>query len=64
MYSAAMPRRFRGPSVTPGGPVTVAVNYRGYGGSGGKPGERELMADGLAIFDAVAARPTSTRPES
>ena len=34
----------------------VALNYRGYGGSGGRPGERELMADGLAIFDAVAAR--------
>jgi fermentation-respiration switch protein FrsA (DUF1100 family) len=33
----------------------VALNYRGYGGSGGRPGERELAADGLAIFDAVAA---------
>lgn len=33
----------------------VALNYRGYGESGGKPGERELLADGLAIFDAVAA---------
>jgi len=34
----------------------VALNYRGYGASGGKPGERALLADGLAIFDAVAAR--------
>lgn len=34
----------------------VALNYRGYGESGGKPGERELAADALAIHDAVAAR--------
>lgn len=33
----------------------VALNYRGYGESGGKPGEIALLADGLAIFDAVAA---------
>ena len=33
----------------------VAVNYRGYGASEGKPGERELAADALAICDAVAA---------
>jgi uncharacterized protein len=32
----------------------VAVNYRGYGASDGKPGERELKADGLAIYDAIA----------
>ena len=31
----------------------VAVNYRGYGASEGKPGERELTADALAIYDAV-----------
>ena len=35
----------------------VAVNYRGYGASEGKPGERALTADALAIHDAVAARP-------
>jgi len=34
----------------------VALNYRGYGGSDGKPGERELVGDALAIYDAVAAR--------
>jgi len=34
---------------------TIAgVNYRGYGASEGKPGERELSADALAIYDAVA----------
>ena len=34
----------------------VALNYRGYGASEGKPGERELAADALAIYDAVATR--------
>ena len=34
----------------------VALNYRGYGTSEGKPAAKELLADGLAIFDAVAAR--------
>jgi pimeloyl-ACP methyl ester carboxylesterase len=35
----------------------VAVNYRGYGGSEGEPGETALVADALAIYDAIAARP-------
>ena len=35
----------------------VAVNYRGYGASGGEPSEAALVADALAIHDAVAARP-------
>ncbi len=35
----------------------VAVNYRGYGTSEGKPGEAALVADALAIHDAIAARP-------
>jgi len=34
----------------------VAVNYRGYGDSGGAPAETTLVADALAIYDAVAAR--------
>ena len=34
----------------------VSLNYRGYGESEGKPGERELVADALAIYDAVVAR--------
>jgi len=34
----------------------VAVNYRGYGRSEGKPGERELTTDALSIYDTVAAR--------
>lgn len=35
----------------------VGLNYRGYGRSQGRPGERELIEDGLALFDAIAARP-------
>src|SRR5438874_2545930 len=34
----------------------VAINYRGYGTSEGKPGERELTTDALAIHDAVKKR--------
>ncbi len=34
----------------------VGINYRGYGASEGRPGERELGADALAIYDAVARR--------
>ena len=34
----------------------VALNYRGYGASEGVPGERELTADALSIYDAIAAR--------
>lgn len=31
------------------------VNYRGYGGSSGRPSERALAADALAVFDRVHA---------
>jgi hypothetical protein len=34
----------------------VGLNYRGYGTSEGKPGEPELTADALAIYDMVAKR--------
>jgi pimeloyl-ACP methyl ester carboxylesterase len=40
----------------PRGWTIAGLNYRGYGQSEGKPGERELVADGLALFDAIAAR--------
>ncbi|MGH8029831.1 MAG: alpha/beta hydrolase [Arenimonas sp.] len=33
--------------------AVFALHYRGYGGSAGSPGERELVADGLALFDLV-----------
>ncbi|MCC7327977.1 MAG: alpha/beta hydrolase [Burkholderiales bacterium] len=39
----------------PGEWSRVAFNYRGYGESEGTPGERALLADGLAIHDTVAA---------
>lgn len=32
------------------------VNYRGYGGSSGRPSERALLADAIAVYDQVAAR--------
>ena len=34
----------------------LLVNYRGYGESGGHPGEKELVADALAIHDWAAKR--------
>lgn len=34
----------------------VLVNYRGYGLSGGEPGETALLADAVAIYDAMVAR--------
>jgi fermentation-respiration switch protein FrsA (DUF1100 family) len=34
----------------------VVVNYRGYGGTPGKPGQKALYADGLAIYDYTFAR--------
>lgn len=35
----------------------AGLNYRGYGRSEGKPGEQVLVADALALFDALARRP-------
>lgn len=35
----------------------VAINYRGYGASEGAPGEAELVADALVIYDTLVARP-------
>jgi pimeloyl-ACP methyl ester carboxylesterase len=32
------------------------MHYRGYGGSGGKPGQAALFADALALFDQVSAQ--------
>ena len=34
----------------------LLMNYRGYGGSGGKPGESALYSDALRVFDYAAAR--------
>ncbi len=40
----------------------LAVNYRGYGGNPGSPGERALLADALVLYDWAAAR-TEVDPE-
>lgn len=37
--------------------LMLAVNYRGYGGNPGAPGERALFADALALYDWAVARP-------
>ena len=34
----------------------LLVNYRGYGGSGGRPGEAAMFADALQVFDYAAKR--------
>jgi len=40
----------------PRGYARIALNYRGYGTSEGRPSATKLLADGLAIHDAVASR--------
>jgi uncharacterized protein len=37
--------------------AVLLVNYRGYGQSGGKAGEKALVADAIELFDWVARRP-------
>lgn len=39
-----------------GSRAVLLMNYRGYGESGGKPGEKALVADALEIFDWAARR--------
>ncbi len=41
--------RFR--TILASGFGLLAVSYRGYPGSGGSPGERQMIADGLALYD-------------
>jgi pimeloyl-ACP methyl ester carboxylesterase len=41
----------------PAGYARAGVNYRGYGGSEGSPGEAPLVEDAKAVFDAIATRP-------
>lgn len=36
--------------------AVLLVNYRGYGDSGGKPGEKALVADAAALYDWAAKR--------
>jgi fermentation-respiration switch protein FrsA (DUF1100 family) len=37
--------------------AVLLLNYRGYGGSGGSPSEKSLVADAVEIFDWAIARP-------
>ena len=46
-----------GAEATYGPRAVLLVNYRGYGASGGRPGERELVSDALEIHDWAARRP-------
>ena len=41
---------------TYGARAVLLMNYRGYGESGGKPGERRLVGDAIELFDAMAKR--------
>lgn len=43
-------------AATYGMRAALFVNYRGYGASGGKPGEAALVADGIELFDWAARR--------
>lgn len=40
-----------------GGWSLLLINYRGYGRSDGEPGEHELFADALRIYDHITAQP-------
>jgi fermentation-respiration switch protein FrsA (DUF1100 family) len=46
--------RFR--ALTADGTGLVALSFRGYGGSSGKPTEQALLEDGAATYDFAAAR--------
>ena len=41
---------------TYGDRAVLLLNYRGYGQSGGRPGEKALVADALEVLDKLAAR--------
>ena len=48
-YAGDAPRTY-------GDRAVLFVNYRGYGASGGRPGEAALVADGIELFDWARAR--------
>lgn len=43
-------------AATYGERAVLLVNYRGYGASGGRPGEKALVADAIELFDWATAR--------
>ena len=36
---------------------SLFLNYRGYGGSQGRPSERAVLADALTLYDWISSRP-------
>jgi fermentation-respiration switch protein FrsA (DUF1100 family) len=53
-FLAGSVSRFRG--MTSDGTGLVAVSYRGYAGSSGRPSEQGLLLDAVAAYDFTAAR--------
>jgi hypothetical protein len=53
-FLAALAGRFR--SITADGAGLVALSYRGYAGSGGRPSEHGLLSDAAAAYAFAAAR--------
>lgn len=51
--------RFR--KLTDDGTGLLALNYRGYGGSGGRPSEKGLIADANAAYDFAAKQVAPSR---
>lgn len=48
---------YAGEAAAWGDRALLLVNYRGYGASGGRPGEAALVADAAQLFDWAARRP-------
>lgn len=42
--------------------IVLAINYRGYGDSHGKPGERQMIEDGKLLFDWLIAHGKGSDP--
>jgi fermentation-respiration switch protein FrsA (DUF1100 family) len=51
--------RFR--AIIDGGSGLIALSYRGYGGSSGRPTEKGLLADAAAAYEFAIARYSAER---
>lgn len=58
-FLAALAGHFR--SITADGTGLVALSYRGYAGSSGRPSEQGLLRDAAAAYDFAAARYSTER---
>jgi fermentation-respiration switch protein FrsA (DUF1100 family) len=58
-FLAGLVSHFRG--ITSGGTGLVALSYRGYAGSSGRPSEQGLLRDAAAAYAFAAARYSSDR---